>query len=293
MINSMTAYASALKTENTISVNVEIRAYNHRYLDIVIRLARSCRFMESDLKKLIAQRISRGRLEVKVHITDDSDEALAYTFDESKAEALNTILRQLKERFQISGDISLDLFTRWNGLIQSAENVPDEEAQFALTASCLNEALDKLIEMRRREGAFISDDFDKRINRLETYLQTIKIESQGLFSYYQERLKERIRNITEGMVEVDDARIAQEAAFYADKSDLSEELVRIKSHLIQFRKFTDSPEPAGRKLNFLLQELNREFNTIGSKTEKVCVSHTVVDAKAELEKLREQVQNVE
>ncbi len=147
--------------------------------------------------------------------------------------------------------------------------------------------------MRRREGAFISDDFDKRINRLETYLQTIKIESQGLFSYYQERLKERIRNITEGMVEVDDARIAQEAAFYADKSDLSEELVRIKSHLIQFRKFTDSPEPAGRKLNFLLQELNREFNTIGSKTEKVCVSHTVVDAKAELEKLREQVQNVE
>jgi len=293
MIYSMTAYASAEKAENNISVNVEIRSYNHRYLDIVLRLARSCQFMESQLKKIIAQRVSRGRIEVKVHITDDSEEALAYTFDEPKADALNTILRQLKERFKISGDISLEMFTRWNGLIRPAENAPDEESQLALTASCLNEALDKLAEMRHREGAFLSDDFNKRINRLETDLQTIKTESEGLFSYYHERFKERIRNITEGMVEIDDGRIAQEAAFFAEKSDITEEMVRINSHLLQFRKFMNSPEPAGRKLNFLLQELNREFNTIGSKTEKADVSHTVVDAKAELEKLREQVQNVE
>jgi uncharacterized protein (TIGR00255 family) len=293
MINSMTAYASAEKTENNISVNVEIRSYNHRYLDIVLRLGRSCRFMENDLKKQIAQRVSRGRMEVKIHITDDSDEAAAYTFDEPKAEALNTILLQLKERFQISGDISLEMFTRQNGLIRPAEKVPDEDAQLALTTSCLDVALDKLTEMRRLEGAFLSDDFNKRIGRLETYLQTIQTESQGLFSFYQERLKERIRNLTEGIVEIDDARIVQEAAFFAEKSDLTEEMVRIKSHLIQFRKFMNSPEPAGRKLNFLLQELNREFNTTGSKTEKANVAHTVVDAKAELEKLREQVQNVE
>ncbi len=293
MIYSMTAYASTEKAENNISASVEIRSYNHRYLDIVLRLARSCQYMESNLKKLIAQRVSRGRLEVKVHITDDSDEALAYTLNEPKAEALNTILCQLKERFQIGGDISLEMFTRWNGLIQMAENMPDEEAQLALTTSCLNEALDQLIEMRCREGAFISVDFKKRINRLETYTKTIKTESEGLFSYYQERFKERIRNITDGKVEIDDGRIAQEAAVFSEKSDLTEEMVRIKSHLIQFRKLSDSPEPAGRKLNFLLQELNREFNTIGSKTEKANVAHTVVDAKAELEKLREQVQNVE
>ncbi len=293
MIYSMTAYASTEKTENNISVNVEIRSYNHRYLDIVLRLGRSYQFMESHLKKQITQRVARGRMEVKVHITDNSDEARAYTFDEPKAEALNTILRQLKERFQISGDITLEMFTRWNGLIRPAENVPDEEAQLALTASCLDGALDELIEMRRREGVFLSDDFNKRINRLETYLQTIKTESEGLFPFYQERLKERIRNLTEGIVEIDDERISQEAAFFAEKSDLTEEMVRINSHLVQFRKFMNSPEPAGRKLNFLLQELNREFNTIGSKTEKANVAHTVVDAKAELEKLREQVQNVE
>ncbi len=293
MINSMTAFASAEKTENNISVNVEIRSYNHRYLDIVLRLGRSCQFMESRLKKLITQRVERGRLEVKVHITDDSDEALSYTFDEPKAKALNTILHQLKERFQISGDISLEQFTRWNGLIRPAEYTPNEEAQLALTVSCLNEALDKLTEMRRMEGTFISDDFNKRICRLESYRQAIKTESKGLFLYYQERLKERIRNLTEGVAVIDDARIAQEAVFFAEKSDISEEMVRIKSHLIQFRKFMNSPEPAGRKLNFLLQELNREFNTTGSKTEKANVAHTVVDAKVELEKLREQVQNVE
>jgi len=293
MIYSMTAYASAVQTENDISANIEIRSYNHRHLDIVLRLDRSRRFMESHLKKQILQRISRGRVEISVHIADDSDEALAYTLDEPKAKAFHTVLRQLKKRFQISGDISLEMFIRQNGLIRPAEYAPDEKAQLALTSSCLDAALDKLIEMRQREGAFISADFTRRINRLETCLQSIKSESEGLFPFYYERFRERIRSLTEGMVEIDDGRIAQEAAFFAEKSDISEELVRIESHLAQFSKFMESPEPAGRKLNFLLQELNREFNTIGSKTEKANTTHTVVDAKAELEKLREQVQNVE
>ncbi len=293
MINSMTAYANAVKSEDALSVNIEIRSYNHRHLDIVFRLRQGCQYMENTLKQIIAKRLSRGRLEVRVHIKDESEEALAYTFDESKAAALHTVLSEIKERFQIDDPISLDLFTRWNGLIQPAEYQPDQEKQMAAAESCLDEALNALIEMRQREGRFLYDDFDGRIQRLETYLEAIQTESRGLFAFYQERLKERIRSLTEGVIEVDDSRIAQEAAFYAEKSDISEELVRIQSHLAQFRKCMDSPEPAGRKLNFLLQELNREFNTIGSKTEKANTSHAVVNAKAELEKLREQVQNVE
>ncbi|MBW2606785.1 MAG: DUF1732 domain-containing protein [Deltaproteobacteria bacterium] len=147
--------------------------------------------------------------------------------------------------------------------------------------------------MRSKEGNFIAADITKRLDYIENCLTQIKDKSHDLLAYYQQRLKERIDSLTKGIVEIELGRIAQEAAFLADRSDISEEIVRAASHLKQFRDIADSEESSGRKLNFLLQELNREFNTMGSKTEKAHISHIVVDVKSELEKIREQVQNVE
>jgi uncharacterized protein (TIGR00255 family) len=157
----------------------------------------------------------------------------------------------------------------------------------------VDEALNNLIEMRKKEGEFIALDITSRINRIEESVHLIEKESSDLLSHYQQRLKERIVDLTRGMVEIDLERITQEAAFLADKSDISEEIVRVASHIRQFLTIMKSAEPAGRKLNFLLQELHREFNTMGSKTEKAHVSHIVVEVKSELEKIREQLQNVE
>jgi uncharacterized protein (TIGR00255 family) len=147
--------------------------------------------------------------------------------------------------------------------------------------------------MRIKEGGYIARDFISRLNFIESSLRKIEEESRDLPLYYQERLKERISALTRDTIVLDEGRIAQEAAFLADRCDISEEIVRARSHISQFHFVTNSGEPAGRKMNFLLQELNREFNTIGSKTEKAVVSHTVVDVKSEIEKIREQVQNIE
>jgi uncharacterized protein (TIGR00255 family) len=158
---------------------------------------------------------------------------------------------------------------------------------------CLIEATNGLDDMRKKEGQMIATDLSKRLDDIETTIKQIEKTSENLLPAYQERLKGRIEELTRGIVEIDLDRIAQEAAFLADKSDISEEIVRAKSHIHQFRMIQDSKEPAGRKMNFLLQEMGREINTIGSKTGKAEVAHMVVDVKSELEKMREQVQNIE
>ena len=159
--------------------------------------------------------------------------------------------------------------------------------------NCIDVALDDLDAMRKREGDVIARDFDDRLKYIEKSLREIQKASSGLLPIYQERLKDRLSSLTNGMVEIDPGRIAQEAAFYADKSDISEEIVRTHSHLKQFRTIMAAEEHAGRKLNFLLQEFLREFNTMGAKAGNADISHIIVAVKSELEKIREQVQNVE
>lgn len=293
MINSMTAYARAEKTTEQVKVSIEIRSYNHRHLDFTVRLPHNYLELEDKIKNLATEKVSRGRLEVKLQIIDESEDAYGYEINEPKAQAYHEALLQLKDRFDIDPAISLELLAGAGGIIVPAETKRDIQAHWPIVADCFNEALDNLIAMRRKEGDFMSKDLAGRLDFIEKRLVQIKKESIDLFGIYQERLKERIRLLTKGMIEIDPARVAQEAAFIADKSDISEEIVRSESHIQQFRMVMYSEEPAGRKLNFLLQELNREFNTIGSKTEKVSVSHMIVEVKSELEKIREQVQNIE
>ena len=293
MMKSMTAYARAEKTADEINVSTEIRSYNSKYLDVSLRIMHGYNILEEKIKALIIEKISRGRIEVNLQINDDSDEAYNFEINISKARAYYDRLVQLRDQLDLHSEITVDLLIREGGVIRSEEIDRDMDAVWPLVRDCVDEALNNLVKMRKKEGEFIALDITDRINRIETSVHLIEKESSDLLVHYQQRLKERITALTRGMVEIDPERIAQEAAFLADKSDISEEIVRVSSHIKQFRRIMKSEESVGRKLNFLLQELHREFNTMGSKTEKAHVSHTIVEVKSELEKIREQLQNVE
>jgi len=293
MIRSMTAFASSEKIEEKFSIVIEIRSYNHRYLDIALRVPSGYRALEDKIKSLITDSVTRGRVEILVTIKEDIQDALAFEINEPKAAKYYDALVRLKEMLKLHGEIPLDLLVKQEDIIKPIWMNKDLSAAWTAVKGCLREALNDLEGMRRQEGEALAKDFDKRLARIEKYIDHIEKDSLDLMQHYQARLRERLSTLTKGMVNLEPERIMQEAAFLAERSDITEEIVRAKSHLRQFRLFMDSEEPEGRKLNFLLQELNREFNTIGSKTESANAVHKVVEVKSELEKMREQVMNVE
>lgn len=293
MIKSMTAYATAEKIFDKLKSLIEIRSYNSRHLDIAVRLTHGYLDLEEKIKNTVAHKVARGRIEIKIQIIDESEKALLFEINEPKARAYHQALLQLKERLEMDAGVSLELLVNAGGVITPVEVDRDMEVTWQVVLECLSEALDDLVAMRRREGSFIAKDISGRLENIEERLNAIKTESSDLLEHYQERLKERILILTKGMIELDPARIAQEAAFWANRSDISEEIIRAESHISHFRTIMNSEEPAGRKINFLIQELGREFNTMGSKVEKADLARMIVEVKAELEKIREQVQNIE
>ena len=293
MIKSMTAYASAEKTVGDLKVAIEIRSYNSRHMDMFFRIPSPYQFMEDKLKELIGTRIARGRLEIRLQIEDRSNEAAALEIDEARANALMAIFDQLKTQYKLKDEVTLNMLINAGGIIKPIEKPPKEEMIWSLVKDCALLALEDLEAMRRTEGDFIASDFRQRLDFISDCLEQIKEGSAHLLAQYQQRLTDRIAALTQNIVELDPARVAQEAAFLADRSDISEEITRATSHLNQFEQIMQAPEPAGRKLNFLLQEFNREFNTMGSKIGDARIAHLVIDVKSELEKIREQIQNIE
>lgn len=293
MLKSMTAYACEEKSDQALTAGVEVRAYNSRHLDIALRVSSGYASLEEKIKAQIAAKVVRGRIEVRIWVKDASDRASAYEVDAAKARAFCQAASVLKAELKLPGDLALEHLLALPGVIQPGENQQAAENHWPLIADCLNLALDNLDAMRRREGEHLRYDINQRLDWIEAQLKVIETSSEGLLTQYRDRLQARIEALTQGVVTLDPMRIAQEAALMADRSDISEEIVRAKSHIIQFRAVLDGEEPAGRKLNFLLQEFNREFNTMGSKTGQAAVSHIIVAVKAELEKMREQVQNIE
>jgi len=294
MLQSMTAYAvSETIEENNLSVRTEIRSYNSKNLDISLRMTAAWLALEERVKRVISERISRGRVEINLRMEDRSEAATAFDIDEAKATAYHGALLRLKERLGLSGDIPLELVASVHGIIKPAETVRDPEADWPVVSACLGQALDELTAMRQKEGAFMAGDLATRLDFIESALTEIAAAAADISAQYRGRLLERIGHLTEGQVALDGARIAQEAAILADRSDISEEIVRAGSHIAQFRDIMAAGAPAGRKLNFLLQEFGREFNTMGSKAGSAAVSHKIVEVKSELEKMREQVQNIE
>jgi uncharacterized protein (TIGR00255 family) len=293
MMNSMTAFATVEKAMDELSAKVEMRSYNSRHLDIFLRVPSAYQFLEDRIKELIAARISRGRLEMRLHIEERSKDAAALEIDSARANALMTVFNELKSQYNFENEITLDMLLNAGGIFKPAENPPNEDVIWPVVKGCTANALDELEAMRRREGEFISTDLKKRLEYINACLGQIQKGCASLFEQYQQRLQERIAALTQNIVDLDPARIAQEAAFLADRSDISEEVTRAASHLSQFELIMKADEPAGRKLNFLMQELNREFNTMGSKIGNAAIAHIIIDVKSELEKIREQIQNIE
>jgi uncharacterized protein (TIGR00255 family) len=293
MIKSMTGFASAAATAENIAVTIEMRTYNSRNLDLSLRVSPGDPGLEERIRALLSGRLVRGRVEVKIQVETTVDDAARVEVDMSRAQALMAVLKRLQADLGLDGAPSLELLMACGGILQNAAPETDVERVWPTLEACLTQALGELDAMRGREGRYLAQDLDARLDRIEGALKEIAGNAAGLTAIYQERLRERIATLSQGLVEIDQARLAQEVAFLAERSDISEELVRAESHIRQFRGIMAAPEAGGRKLNFLLQELNREFNTMGSKIGSADVAHAVVDVKSELEKIREQVQNVE
>ncbi|MDJ0720407.1 MAG: YicC/YloC family endoribonuclease [Desulfobacterales bacterium] len=293
MLQSMTAFARCEKHDANYEVVTEIRSYNSKNLDLLVRLPHFAQALEERIKSMASRRLHRGRVEIRADIREVGEDVRRFEVDLPKAQAYHQALEKLRSAFELDGKVGLEMLAAAGGIIKPAEDEKDLEALWEVVAAGLAEAFDGLIDMRGREGRHLADDFAKRLQTIEDIIAAVHRASQGLLEAYQQRLKERIAALTRGVVEIDPARIAQEAALLADRSDISEEIVRARSHLEQFRHILTHESPAGRKLNFLVQEFNREFNTMGAKTGKAEVSHLVVELKTELEKIREQVQNVE
>lgn len=314
MIKSMTAYSEASHNENSIQCNVEIRSYNSKNLDISLYLPRAFNRYEDAIKKLIAAKLSRGRIEIRVVIEDQSDDCAMFQVDIPRALSYYKALLQLKEQlnsqfpldsgFSTDSGITIQQILEGKDMIKPAEKREVDDILIWETVSkTMGNALDSLESMRASEGDNLAKDLAERVNYIEGALAKIEVEAALMPQIYKERLVERIsalmntnlvNNETQNLEHlIDPVRLAQEVAILADKSDISEEIVRARSHISLFRDIIKSDEAGGRKLNFLIQEFNREFNTMGSKSGKAELSHIVVDLKSELEKIREQIQNIE
>jgi len=293
MVNSMTAYARAESRSEQYEAAAEIRSYNSKNLDIALHMARPYLPLEERIKAAVGAHIHRGRVELRIDIKVLKDDEQSFDVDWARARAYRGALQELQDTLHLPGDVTLDVLIGAGGIIKPAEADRDLDPVWAVVGECLEDALASLNRMRQREGEALAADFGQRLEIIENHLRTIEKASEGMLAVYQAKLRERIDVLTQGQVEIDPGRLAQEAAFLADRSDISEEIVRAASHLEQFRRILEGDAPAGRKLNFLLQEFNREFNTMGAKTTRTEVAHRVVELKCELEKIREQVQNVE
>lgn len=293
MLNSMTAYAIAEQSDGPITVSVEIKSYNSRHLDLVLRLPIGYAILEEKVKARVSGVLARGRVEVRFRVQDQSESACVYEIDPHRAKAYLAAANQLKDGLNLNTELPLEALLGVPGVIQAADKTAAVETHWPLMSASLDQALDALDRMRRKEGDFIAQDFIERLKFLEKGLDEVEAATDGVLDAYRDRVASRVETLTKGIVELDEGRIAQEAAILADRSDISEEVVRARSHIEQFRTIMASDGPAGHKLNFLLQEFTREFNTMGAKVGQAAAAHIIVDIKAEIEKLREQVQNIE
>jgi len=293
LIKSMTAYGRAEVEEDGKRFECEVKTVNHRFKDIHLRLPRNLQALEEELKAVLASRIGRGRVEASIQV-DSGEEQLAYHLEvnEPLVESYKDVLKKLAEKFEVKSHISLDTLCQLQDIIKFEPESPDIEALRPIVIRVLEEALESLDQMRIKEGENILKDFLERLDRIEAYVNEVEGMGSQIVEDYRKRLEEKISLMTQG-IEIDEARMAQEVAFFAERADIAEEIVRIRSHTAQFRDYLLAEEPVGRRLDFLIQEINREVNTLSTKASNAAVSKIAVEVKGELERLREQAQNVE
>ena len=289
----MTGFGRGAVSGDGFTVSVEIKTVNNRYLDLNLRLANELQSLEANLKRLISARLSRGRIDVFINFEKQSD--VVYELNRPLIAGYLSALRQMREEFSLTGEPDMNYIARLpNALQTKADDVQADFIEGVERACSL--ALDELEKMREIEGAAMADELNLRLSAIENALPNIEAESENVADEYRQRLTKRIEKLlakSESEIEIDQARLAQEVAYLADRSDISEEITRLKSHIEQFRAIMDEEKEVGKRLDFLTQELNREANTIASKTNNLTVKESALTIKSDIEKIREQVQNVE
>ncbi|MEW6334190.1 MAG: YicC/YloC family endoribonuclease [Thermodesulfobacteriota bacterium] len=294
MIRSMTGYGRAEALLAGRKWVVEMKSVNHRYLEIALRLPGMLLPLETEMKKRIGERFLRGRIEATVRIDGDGtqDEGGRMVLNLPAARRYHDLLCQLKRELGLPDDVTLAMMTGLRDLFIPAEAVQNPEDLWEGLSRTLDEAMGALMGMREKEGESLKRDLMARLSAVGVILDTIAGRAPAVVSEYQRRLGDRVRELTGGMT-IDESRLIQEVAIMAEKSDITEEIVRFGSHIGQFTDLLETGEAAGRKIDFLIQEMGREVNTIGSKSGDTGISRNVIEIKSELAKLREQVQNIE
>ena len=292
MIKSMTGFGRARELLNGREITVEIRAVNHRYYEFSSRLPRSLTFAEERLKSLLQGKISRGKVEVSVTVQNITAAAEVITANKEVIGGYVSALREIKDEFSLTDDLSLSAVMRLPDAFTVVKADTDEEQLWSDLRTVAESALDSFLKMRETEGERKKTDILARLKTIEGTVSFIEERSPILVESYRKRLYERMREVLND-TGIDENRILLEAGIFSEKTAVDEETVRLHSHIAQFREMLESNEPIGRKLDFLVQEMNRETNTIGSKVQDIEVTKIVVDQKSEIEKIREQIQNIE
>lgn len=290
-MHSMTGYGRCQIERDGRLMTVEVKSVNHRFLDVSYRLARHLMFLDDAVRKGVAARLARGHVDVFVNYENHREDAREVRVDTALAAAYQRAMGELSQTLGIQNGMSLQDFARLPDVLTVQESAEDQDAVRELFQETLSGALDALIVMRAQEGESMKLDILDKISRIESIRDAVSERAPMVVEEYRVKLKERIAAMTDG--EIDEARLLTEIAIFADRAAIDEELVRLLSHTAQIRKTVEMQEPVGRKLDFLVQELNREVNTIGSKAMDAEIAQHVVQAKGEIEKLREQVQNIE
>lgn len=289
----MTGYGRGNVSSEVFTANVEIKTVNNRFLDINLRLPYELQPMEAELKKIITHRLSRGR--VDVNLQTERIEEIIYELNRPLISGYLSALKQMQDEFSLPGEPDINVIARLPNVLQTQKNEPTEDLAKGVK-DALVIALDELENMREIEGEILKTELKNLLDSIENHLPTIESESANVSEEYRQRLTKRITEMlakSDSQIELDQARLAQEVAFLSDRSDISEEIQRLKSHIEQFRNILNDEKEVGKRLDFLTQELNREANTIASKTQNLVVKEAALSIKSAIEKIREQVQNVE
>jgi uncharacterized protein (TIGR00255 family) len=290
-VQSMTGYGKRQQSSDGREISVEIKTVNHRFLDISCKLPRCLGFMENEIRGQISKRLKRGHADVYIQYKNSREDAREVTFDLAFAGALGKTFTALKQAVNISGKVHLSDYTAFPDLVCVSEREEDRESVTALAVAVLNLAMDDVLVMRNMEGESLKKDLTLHLELLDSLTGRIAAKAPDVTAAFREKLNARLDEAAISIM--DPQRLAQEIALFADRAAIDEELARLASHISQMRCALGENGEMGRRLDFLIQEMNREINTIGAKAQDLDIVRCVVDAKGEIEKLREQVQNVE
>ena len=292
MVRSMTGFGRAKNQINGFDVTVEIKSVNHRYFEFSLRIPRSYNFLEEKIKNFLSQKISRGKVEVSILIDDLNQNSTVVEINREYADAYIKALGDLSKEYKIKNDLKVSTLALNSEMFKVRRVAVEDEVIEAAIMPVLEEAVENFIAMRSVEGERLLKDVTSRTENILSKVEFVEARSPETVTAYKEKITQKIKEMLSDNT-VDEQRVLTEVAIFADKVAVAEETVRLRSHIKQFNSLLLSDEAVGRKLDFIVQEMNREANTIGSKAQDIEIAHTVVDIKSEIEKIREQIQNME